>query len=94
MQRAYLVTFRLAVGFWGVSKRLFGENWVGSYENAFYGELPLDASLWVYLLGVIQVAIATALITNPGNDCTRYGASGSKRRGERRRTQLCNVSSG
>ncbi len=66
MERAFIITLRLAaglaVGFWGLSKLLFVKNWVGPYENAFYGQLPFNPALLVYLLGIIQIVIALAII--------------------------------
>ncbi|WP_150107040.1 hypothetical protein [Halothece sp. PCC 7418] len=66
MERAFIITLRLAaglaVGFWGLSKLLFVNNWIGPYENAFYGSLPFNATLLVYILGIIQIAIALAII--------------------------------
>lgn len=64
MERAFIITLRLAaglaVGLWGLSKLLFVKNWVGPYE-AFYVPLP-NATLLVYLLGIIQVLIGLAII--------------------------------
>jgi len=66
MERAFMITLRLAaglaVGLWGLSKLLFVKNWVGPYENAFYGSLPLNATLLVYLLGIVQILIGLAII--------------------------------
>ena len=66
MERAFIITLRLAaglaVGFWGLSKLFFVKNWVGPYENAFYGQLPFNPALLVYLLGIIQIALALAII--------------------------------
>ncbi|NBD15215.1 MAG: hypothetical protein GVY04_03445 [Cyanobacteria bacterium] len=66
MERAFIITLRLAaglaVGFWGLSKLLFVNDWVDPYENAFYGALPFNAVLLVYLLGIVQIAIALAII--------------------------------
>lgn len=67
MQSTPVFIFRLAagcaVGFWGLSKLFFANNWVGPYE-AFYGALPLSPLLLVYLLGIIQLIIAIAIIAN------------------------------
>ena len=54
----------LAVGFWGLSKLLFAQNWVAPYENAFYGDLPGNGAIWVYLLGIIQIVVSVAIILN------------------------------
>jgi uncharacterized membrane protein YphA (DoxX/SURF4 family) len=66
MERAFIITLRLAaglaVGFWGLSKLLFVDHWVGPYEDAFYGQLPFNAVVLVYLLGIVQIAIALAII--------------------------------
>ncbi|HHP7244830.1 MAG TPA: hypothetical protein ACFE0H_09110 [Elainellaceae cyanobacterium] len=68
MTRTSFVILRLAaglaVGFWGLSKLVFVQNWVAPYEGAFYGNLPGNGALWVYLLGIIQLLIAIAIIFN------------------------------
>jgi len=66
MERAFIITLRLAaglaVGFWGLSKLLFVDHWVGPYEDAFYGALPFNAGVLVYILGIVQIAIALGII--------------------------------
>lgn len=63
-----LLTLRLAaglaVGFWGLSKLLFAQDWVAPYEGAFYGDLPGNGAIWVYLLGIVQILVAGAIIAN------------------------------
>lgn len=51
----------LAVGFWGLSKLFFVSNWVGPYEY-FYGNA--FAQILVYVLGIIQIAIAAMIIAD------------------------------
>ena len=65
MERAFIIALRLAaglaVGFWGLSKLIFAQNWVKPYQ-AFYGQLPISGTLLVYILGIVQIAIALAII--------------------------------
>jgi len=65
MERVFIIALRLAaglaVGLWGLSKLLFVQNWIKPYQ-AFYGGLPFNPSLLVYLLGIIQILIALAII--------------------------------
>jgi len=65
MERTFMIFLRLAaglaVGFWGLSKLLFVQNWVQPYQM-FYGQLPISGTLLVYLLGIVQIAIALAII--------------------------------
>lgn len=66
MERAFIFMLRLAaglaVGLWGLSKLLFVKNWVGPYENVFYGALPYNPTTLVYVLGGVQVLIGLAII--------------------------------
>ena len=51
----------LAVGFWGLSKLLFAEDWVGPYQDVFYTGLPINFIV-VYVLGAAQIVLGAALI--------------------------------
>jgi len=66
-ERTYAIALRLAaglaVGLWGVSKLFFVQSWIGPYEGAFYGDLPIE-QLLVYGLGVLQVLVAIAIVTD------------------------------
>ncbi|MGV2826797.1 hypothetical protein [Myxosarcina sp. GI1(2024)] len=67
MQSAFIairLAAGLAVGFWGLSKLLFVQSWVGPYQNVFYKTLPFTAPLWVYLLGIVQLVLAGAIVFN------------------------------
>lgn len=65
MERTFMIFLRLAaglaVGFWGLSKLFFVQNWVKPYQM-FYPQLPISGTVFVYLLGIVQVAIALAII--------------------------------
>lgn len=65
MERAFIIALRLAaglaVGLWGLSKLIFAQNWVKPYQ-AFYGQLPISGTLLVYILGIVQIALALAII--------------------------------
>jgi len=65
MERTFIIILRLAaglaVGFWGLSKLLFVQNWAKPYQM-FYGQLPISETFLVYLLGIVQIVIALAII--------------------------------
>ncbi len=65
----------LAVGFWGISKVLFGSDWVAIYQNVFYTGLPINFIV-VYVLGVIQIALGAAIIFDFKRRLAAYSAAG------------------
>lgn len=54
----------LSIGFWGISKLIFANDWVGPYQGIFYAALPqaMTGAFFVYVLGVVQVALGAAII--------------------------------
>jgi len=54
----------LGIGFWGISKLIFANDWVGPYQGVFYAALPqaMTGAFFVYVLGVVQVALGAAII--------------------------------